>query len=156
MASDIRTLGLIPIRNFGIIHDGLYRSAQPMYGYEYEWLKNMLGLKYIISLREESRHDSNVASEHGLRVFNIDVVDHFPPTLAQVNHFKQILSAGVPTLFHCEHGHGRTSTFSVISKMLNGMSLDDALNHEKEVFHYQFKHKVQEEFLRGLQMKEAA
>ena len=56
-------LGLIPVRNFGILDEvkGLYRSAQPMYGYEYEWLKNVLNVKTIVNLRSESNHDTNVA-----------------------------------------------------------------------------------------------
>lgn len=152
MASNITSLGLIPIRNFGILQDRLYRSAQPMYGYEYAWLKNMLGLKHIISLRSECFHDEYLAPMHDIKVTSITVKDHFPPENDHIKQFLDVIKKNEPTLFHCEHGHGRTSTFSVIAKMRNGMSVEEAIQHEKDFFHYEFKHKAQEEFLRDLKL----
>lgn len=148
-------LGLIPIRNFGILRDkrigqsGLYRSAQPEYGYEYEWLVHMLGLRRIISLRSESQHDKVWAPMHGIDAVCIPVDDHKTPSNKQVRQFIDLLQnqGDKPTLFHCEHGHGRTSTFSVIAKLWYGMSLEDALRHEQQAFHYRFRHPAQEHFL---------
>jgi len=143
-------LGLIPIRNFGILRPGLYRSAQPEYGYEYEWLHGTLALKRIISLRSESVHDSKLAPEHGIKAIRIPVDDHKTPSNKQVRQFIDLLQIDTPTLFHCEHGRGRTSTFSVIAKLWDGMSLEEALRHEREAFHYRFQHHAQEEFLREI------
>lgn len=141
-------IGLVPLRNFGIVREGLYRSAQPQYGYEYEWLKKTLGIQHIINLRKESRHDTIYAPSHGIEVTNIDVADHNPPSYDQADLFTQLLLRKVPTLFHCEHGHGRTSTFSVIAKVHAGQTLDQAVKDEEDRFHYQFKHLAQIDFLR--------
>lgn len=145
-----QNLGLIPIRNFGIILPNLYRSAQPEYSYEYEWL-NKIGIKKIISLRAESEHDARMVKGLGLdwKVERIPVRDHNPPTIDQIKDYYSMLDF-TPTLIHCEHGHGRTSTFSILSKMRRGMSLDEAIQDEKDRFHFALHHTIQENFLRGL------
>lgn len=45
----MRNLGLIPLRNFGIVDErlGLYRSAQPMYNYEYPWMRKNWELRQL-------------------------------------------------------------------------------------------------------------
>lgn len=143
----IKNLGLIPIRNFGIIAPGIYRSAQPMYNYEFKWLILMLSLRHIVSLRAESRH-SDMAAPLGLKIHHIDIKDHGVPTLAQARSFiKLIQTYREPLLIHCEHGHGRTSTFSVLAKIALGWTLKDALKDEERRFHYNFRHRHQLEFL---------
>jgi protein tyrosine/serine phosphatase len=57
-------------------------------------------------------------------------------------------NAGKNILFHCEHGHGRTSTFCVLARIADGWSLEAALKEEKNKFHYEFQHHAQEAFLR--------
>jgi protein tyrosine/serine phosphatase len=150
----MKNLGLVPVRNFGILDHkkGLYRSAQPMYGYEYEWLKNVLGIKTIVNLRAESNHDGNVAVKHGINVINFLVEDHKIPNEGQIKLFMDTIKddSHYPLLFHCEHGHGRTSTFCVLARLAMGWTLDEALNEEREKFHYQFKYKVQIDFLESL------
>lgn len=148
--------GLVPIRNFGVVNvpAKIYRSAQPYYDYEYAWLKNTLGLETIISLRTELNHDikSGLAAKYDINtVLTFEVKDHFPPTKKQADDFIQLVKglAGSPLLFHCEYGHGRTSTFSCLAKMALGMTVDQAVVDEKERFHYEFRHPAQEEWLRS-------
>jgi protein-tyrosine phosphatase len=149
----INELGLIPIRNFGVVSEenNIYRSAQPLYGYEYAWLSNMLGLKHIINLRIESKHDNMLSSNYGITVHDFDVIDHFPPSVEIADNFtsliKELVEKKEPLLFHCEHGHGRTSTFCVLTQVTLGMTLEEAVDEEEKKFHYQFKHHGQYDFL---------
>lgn len=141
-------LGLIPIRNFGIVLPEVYRSAQPLYNSDYKWLIK-IGVRKIINLRAESRHD-RMAKRLGLKVINISVPDHFTPTKSQIDRFRKHIGKGV--LFHCAHGHGRTSTFSVITHMLNGKTAKEAIVVEFLKYGYQFRHKKQLEFLQKLKL----
>lgn len=145
---DMQVLGLIPIRNFGVIDQEkqLYRSAQPLYAYEYRWLRDMLDIEHIINLRSEKEIDVKFAK--GMRITTISVPDHHAPTIDQAEGFmKLVRNMSTPTLIHCAHGHGRTSTFSVLAKVALGMSLEQALEEEEKIFHYRFKHKHQKDFL---------
>lgn len=145
----MKNLGLIPIRNFGVVHEGkgIYRSAQPLYSYEYAWLKRQ-GITLIVNLRSESDHDSKMSKRYGIKVVNFRVHDHKEPTDQQANKFMELIRNNKNILFHCEHGHGRTSTFCVLARLALGWSLDRALDEEKKKFHYQFKHHIQETFLK--------
>lgn len=158
----MKNVGLIPLWNFGEIAPHLYRSAQPLYGFQYDWLRKNLGVVQIVNLRQESRHDNNHAGDNQV-VVNFDVKDHFPPTIEQANNFMQLIRDNVdlrpdgldvvgvrtPMLIHCEHGHGRTSTFSILAKLALGETLDAAIKDEKERFHFEFRHHAQEDWLRG-------
>src|SRR5689334_4109101 len=115
-------LGLIPLRNFGHITNNVFRSAQPIEPYEYAWIKNVLKIDMIINLREELDHDSGQCKQFGIEAVTVKVKDHFPPTDEQAKEFINLLKKNKSKriLIHCEHGHGRTSTFSVLSKVANG------------------------------------
>jgi protein-tyrosine phosphatase len=142
-------IGLVPLRNFAIVsrRRKIYRSAQPMYNYEYKWLAKTLGIKHIINLRSEKNIDEKFAPQHGINVLTIAVKDHHPPTLVQARQFMEFISStSEPVLFHCEHGHGRTSTFHILTMLALGMSLDRALKNHENNYHYNFKHSYQREF----------
>jgi protein tyrosine/serine phosphatase len=143
-------IGLVPIRNFAVVDPDkkIYRSAQPMYGYEYAWLKNRLGLKHIVNPRSELNHDEKFAKAAGIDPVTYNVQDHFPPTLEQANEFIKLVKENTDILFHCEHGHGRTSTFCVLARLATGLSLEDALTEERELYGYEFKHQDQLDFLK--------
>lgn len=147
----MKNLGLIPIRNFASLGAGyyLYRSAQPMYSYEYKWLKDKLDIGLVINLRSELRHDSMMAPAHDIAVVNFDVPDHFCPTLKQAHEFIELIkNRKEAILFHCEHGHGRTSTFCVLARLAQGWTLGMAIREESEKFGYEFKHPDQLKFLK--------
>ena len=144
-----KNIGLVPLRNFGVVdpENKIYRSAQPMYAYEYRWIKNVLGVETIVNLRAESRHDDRM-NTMGFEVVNINVKDHNPPSKRQAMEFINLVKSKKGKIFfHCEHGHGRTSTFCVLAKIAMGSDLDTALAEEKDVFNYEFRHPKQKEFL---------
>src|ERR1035437_450636 len=110
-------LGLIPLRNFGIIDQskGMYRSAQPEYEFDYTWLKEKLGVDLVFNLRKEADADRSMCKQCGIEVTDILVPDHEAPSVEQADTFIDFVKAvNKPLLIHCEHGHGRTSTFSVL------------------------------------------
>lgn len=151
---------LNPLRNFARLEGTkLYRSAQPIYDYEFRFLKDKLNVSYILNLRSETNIDKKFARRHGIHSHTIPVKDHHPPTMQQAMSFVHFVSfVRTPILFHCEHGRGRTSTFAVIARMgYNGWSLERALKEEKDVFGYDFQHPVQlkwlEEFEKSLKHK---
>lgn len=145
----VTKLGLIPLRNFAMIDNekNIYRSAQPMYHYEYEWLKNKLGVGTIVNIRSESKHDDNMNVE-GFNVIDFNVPDHCVPSLKDAHRFMGLIRNGKNILFHCEHGHGRTSTFCVLARLAMGWTLDEALTEETIGFGYNFRHPEQLEFLK--------
>lgn len=146
----MKNVGLIPLRNFDVIDEEhqFYRSAQPLYGYEYQWLSRVLNIRHLINLRKERDETLSIPADLDMNVYNLEVKDHCAPDLKQVKRYMELVKyLKGPTLIHCEHGHGRTSTFSVLTKIAFGMTLDEALKDEKERFHYQFTHHHQEEFL---------
>lgn len=145
-------IGIAPLRNFAVVEDEkLYRSAQPIFNYEFAWIKNTLGVKTIVNLRAESDIDSRRAPE-GLNVVNIRVKDHFIPTSDQVQAFIDTLKdeSNYPILFHCEHGHGRTSTFCVLARMIMGWTYEQAMSEEENDFNYHFKYEPQIKFLKEI------
>jgi len=144
--------GLIPLKNFDRVSHQVYRSAQPMYNYEYVWLKENLGIRTIINLRAESDRDDRLATKLGIKVVNINVKDHHPPTIEDIKNFKEVIDNpnSYPLLFHCAHGHGRTSTFNVLYSVMKGMTIDEAIAEESKKYHYHFKYKSQIKFLEYL------
>jgi protein-tyrosine phosphatase len=143
-----KNLGLVPIKNFSWIYGNIWRSAQPRTKFEYKWLEEVVGIDFIINLRAEKEEDWRFTNT----ILNIPVKDHHPPTVKQATDFiktVRILSGHKrKILIHCLHGHGRTSDFSVLSKLANWWTLEDAIEDEKKRFHINFNHKMQEEFLR--------
>ena len=145
----ITKLGLIPLRNFAIIDPikNIYRSGQPMYSYEYAWLKNKLGINTIVNLRSELNHDDTM-NVQGFKVINVNIPDHCTPTLEQAKDFINLIKNEDNILFHCEHGRGRTSVFCVLTRLAMGWTLKRALEEESSVFGYDFQHPKQLEFLK--------
>lgn len=91
--------------------------------YEYKWLKDTAQIDKIINLRKESNHDQFFAPTFGIQVSDYKVPDHEVPTLEQAKNFIDEIKASVKNnqkvLIHCEHGHGRTSTFCVLARIAN-------------------------------------
>lgn len=145
---------LNPLRNFAHLEGShLYRSAQPIYDYEFRFIKKELGITHILNLRSEINIDRKFAHKYGIHAHTISVADHHPPMLHQALSFIHFISfVRTPILFHCEHGRGRTSTFAVIARIgFNGWSLERSLKEEKDVFGYDFQHPVQLEWLKNFE-----
>lgn len=144
------TLGLVPVKNFGEVdsENKIYRSAQPLYAYEYNWLKEHVGIENIINLRSELDRDERLAPKFGIKVISgFGIPDHEIPTVEQAQSFMELIKGMKNTLFHCEHGHGRTSLFCVLTRMAFGLSLEEALEEQETVWNYKFKHPKQLNFL---------
>lgn len=148
----MKNLGLVPLMNFAQVDEYVFRSAQPHYAFQYDWLRNKLGIEILVDLRKESDLDERVGIEHGFDVFELRIPDHHAPTLEQTQQFREFYEAhkDKKILIHCAHGQGRTTTFCVIVRLIQGWSLEDALREQSEVYGYHFKHKEQLEFLKSL------
>lgn len=144
-------IGLAPIRNFAQISENMYRSAQPIYGYEFKWLKNILKLDLIVNLRAEKNIDEYWSSVYGIKSHTISVKDHHIPSDEQIDEFFSLLKENKEkrVLIHCEHGRGRTSLFTVVSRIYEGWTLEKALQEEEEKFNYKFQHKEQLDYLKN-------
>lgn len=142
------TLGLVPLLNFGEVIPGkVYRSAQPHYLFQYKWLREKVGIRYIINLRAESIDESK-ATRFGIEVYNLAITDHHSPTITQAQVFVDLITKlKGPVLIHCEHGRGRTSLFIVLLRLSQGWSLDNALKEEADQYGYSFPHKAQLDWL---------
>ena len=145
----MKNTGLVPLINYGEVQRGLYRCAQPIHAYQYEWLKEALGVRLIINLRAENQTTDNKYGEiYEIKTVGFKVPDHQPPTSSQATEFMKLVKGTIdPMLIHCEHGHGRTSTFCVLAKVALGWSFDEAMEDEKRRWHYKFKYPAQELFL---------
>jgi len=147
--SDKKRFGLVPLQNFAFIYDNIYRCAQPIHEYQWKWLEGSLGVNTVINLRKENDVDHKFCEKLGIKEFRFLVPDHEAPTEEQAKEFMEIVKRErKPILIHCEYGHGRTSTFSVLAKVAMGYGIEEALKDEKKRFHYSFAHRHQEEFLR--------
>lgn len=143
---------ITPLRNFGIVEENkIFRSAQPQYSYEYDWIVRNLKVKTIINIRKELDHDSKFAPQRGIKVVSFDIPDHHAPNEDHCEAFFKMLDDqdNFPMLFHCQHGQGRTSSFSVLCSLHAGMSLDEALEREHNDFGFTFKHQEQIDFLKS-------
>lgn len=148
------SLGLIPLFNFGILSEDrhVYRSGQPLHKKDYQWLHDTLGVEDIIDLRAEANDDEEKAPQAGIKVWKVPVIDHEAPTIEQGDDFVSalniLLNSSKPVLIHCEHGHGRTSTFCVLAQLVMGMDFKDAMEEEMNKYKYEFHYPVQVEFLK--------
>lgn len=150
----MKKLGLVPLSNFAVVDNkfGLYRSAQPLYDYQYIYLRDKLKIKTIINLRDEADIDSKHSKKFGINVMTFAVKDHTAPTMEQAQLFMNIVKEPLnyPMLFHCQHGHGRTSTFCVLARVARGWTVEEAMEEELNSFQYHFKYGSQIEFLEYL------
>lgn len=148
MQRTIERFGLVPLVNFGQVAPNLYRCAQPQYQYQYDWLDKTLKAETVVNIRMESRHDDRMLKCR-VPVVNFDVPDQKTPTFAQAIKWQKLVweNHEKPMIFHCLHGHGRTSTFSVLAKMTMGMTLEQAMQDEMKRFHFSFRHPAQAAWL---------
>lgn len=144
--------GLVPLVNFAQVDETVFRSAQPHYDFQFDWLRKKVGIEVLVDLRKESDIDKRIGTEHGFDVFELCVPDHHAPTLEQVQKFKDFYDThkDKKMLIHCAHGQGRTTTFCVLVRLFQGWELEEALREQCEVYGFKFKHKEQLEFLKSL------
>lgn len=150
-----KNLGLIPLRNFAVIDHkrNILRSEQPSADFVYGWLRDHCGIKTLINIRSEKNIDGKHAPKYGINVITFRVKDHHPPTMKQVRRFMELIKNQKDVLIHCEHGHGRTSTFSILTKIALGATLTESLRDERKRFKFKFTHPSQNQFFNQFKNK---
>ncbi len=109
----------VPIENFAMIADGVYRGAQPGEA-GFKKLKE-LGIKTVVNLR--NKHDDvPLAKPHGIDVVTIPMSAKLkisPPNDAEIKAFLDAVTdpARRPVFFHCAAGKDRTGTMCAIYRM---------------------------------------
>ena len=138
---DVESLKLLAVRNYALLEPGLHRGAQPIDPFEYRWLAR-LGVKRIVNLRAEAIGSDEVNSkgEGAFQFVRVPIVDDTAPTTAQADQFVALVRDKVPMFWHCHHGHGRTSTMSVLARLVRTptWTLDQAIAEESTRFGFTF------------------
>jgi protein tyrosine phosphatase (PTP) superfamily phosphohydrolase (DUF442 family) len=95
-------LATITIENFGQVNDAYYRGAQPRGG-DYEDLK-AIGVKTIIDLTDDDGNKGSLATQAGLKFFQIPMSSTSAPSKAQVDQFLGLVNdpANQPVYVHCK------------------------------------------------------
>jgi protein tyrosine phosphatase (PTP) superfamily phosphohydrolase (DUF442 family) len=104
--SDIEPLEALG--NFHEVAPGLYRSAQPSRE-GYKQLK-ALGVKTLLSLKDNGAREREEAGAEGLAVENVPMGGFSQPSFEQVDQALAIIAdpAKRPLLVHCQYGKDRT------------------------------------------------
>ena len=149
---------LVAVRNFAEVEPGIYRGAQPLEWWEFDWLVKERGVRRFIDLRAESKFDSKMIGElmarhddKDLRFTQYPVVDNQAPTVLQAERFLEEVRENqrddVGTFFHCSHGRGRTSTFAAILTIDHHATAKQAMQLEADLYGYTFRNQPQIDFL---------
>ena len=85
----------------------------------------------IVDLREEAKDDEDLLSTFGIRLLHLPVLDHLPPSQAQLAQGTQWVSKqvadGRKVLIHCREGIGRSVVLACCVLMINGQERTSAL-----------------------------
>lgn len=92
--------------NFSWMCDRIYGSGLPMVSEQIEIMRDIYGIKHVITIRETKleMHVANVEFHH------FPVRDMFPPSNEQLNEIVRIMQCSEPCMVHCHGGIGRTGT----------------------------------------------
>jgi protein tyrosine phosphatase (PTP) superfamily phosphohydrolase (DUF442 family) len=146
-ASESRGAGrpvAVPIDNFAVVADGIYRGAQP--GRDGWRALTELGVKTVVNLREH-HSDADSARAHGFEEIRIplraDVFGSRAPTSEEVDAFLDLVTTRQrgPVFVHCGSGSDRTGVLFAVYRMeVDGWSRDRAIEEmEARGFHGMYK-----------------
>jgi hypothetical protein len=69
-----------------------------------------------------------------MEYYRVPITDELPPTPHSVDQlvklYQHAKASGKNIHFHCEAGRGRTTTAMVLTRIMDGLSVEDALNYE--------------------------
>ncbi|MGH9767452.1 MAG: fused DSP-PTPase phosphatase/NAD kinase-like protein [Blastocatellia bacterium] len=126
------------VKNFGKIKDHIYRGGQPKDD-EYGELV-ALGIKTVIDLREHpEKYARRSAEGAGLQYINIRLNAKRPPTMAESDHFLQLVNdqRNWPVFVHCAGGRHRTGVLLAIYRMeMDGWDARRAYDEMKDFKFY--------------------
>jgi protein tyrosine phosphatase len=128
--------GLTPtmIPNFYKVTELIFRGGEPTYE-GWQWLKQASKSDILqINLRAEY-DDQPITQRLGIGTVHASIVNFKAPSPLIANQVIRVLQTSKCINFvHCEDGLGRTGTIIALYRMINGMSLQDALTEA-----YRFK-----------------
>lgn len=85
----------------------------------------------IVDLRKEGKDDEGLLASFGIRLLHLPVLDHLPPSQAQLARGTQWVSEqivdGRKVLIHCREGIGRSVVLACCVLMSDGHELTSAL-----------------------------
>ena len=124
------------LANFGWMEAWLGRGAEPTPA-GFRWLQQS-GFKTVVNLRAEDDSEAYLDVALKMKHVLIPVADNQAPSDAQVLTWLQLCADPMnrPVFVHCESGHGRTSTFSILVRLAQGVRLRPAI--DEQVKHYGF------------------
>jgi len=125
----------IRIDNFGRVNPNYYRGAQPK-GRDYADLAS-LGVKMLINLTSDDADvtEKAMAERAGLKLVQIPMTTHQPPTAEQLAEFLTIVNdpANQPVYVHCVGGRHRTGVMTAGYRMTqDGWNADQAFAEMKQ------------------------
>ena len=138
MQANDSTVKAPDISNFGKVHDGYYRGAQPE-GRDYAHLA-AFGVKTIVDLRNDAEgFASDLAKKAGLNYVTIPLSGWERPADAAVRRFLEVVNdpANQPVYVHCKVGKHRTAAMTAVYRMTqDGWDVKQAYEEMKK---YRFK-----------------
>jgi protein-tyrosine phosphatase len=128
----------VPLSNFGLVHPGLFRCAQPdADGWRPLWL---LGVTFAVKLSTSSEYPlDNEAREAGSKVqIQESPIDQWKPDAEVVRRLVSDIvaweNAGAIGVVHCAHGRDRTGLVIGAYRLLVDHWTLDHVNAERKLY----------------------
>ena len=100
-----------------------------------EHLARELGIRAVVDLRSEDRHDERLLLRHKIALLHLPTDDHFAVSLPMLDDGVAFASAfldrGERVLVHCAHGIGRSATLALCLMVERGSEPLEALEQMK-------------------------
>ncbi len=124
-----------PLPNLTPVTDSLLRGGQPSEA-GFRKLKEEHSVGTIVNLRLEERSEKAPVEALGMTYVELLIPDTEAPSQYQAIEFLRLAGAATPEnklFFHCAAGSFRTGTMAALYRMVQGMSLEDALEEARSL-----------------------
>ena len=149
----------VAIDNFGQVSATYYRGAQPV-GQDYRDLASF-GIRSVINLTSDDAQpvEAAMASQAGLKYFQIPMTTHTAPTPAQVAQFLALVNdrQNQPVYVHCVGGSHRTGVMTAVYRIVHDQWTPERAFSEMRTFKFgpDFLHAEFKRFVLGYQVDAA-